>query len=313
MTNGFTRNIPGVKESRGGSALSILSRIVDALLNLPPAKKSIIRGWYQCLSALDKEADVTFMNYGYAPLDFRGAGIALSEEDQANRYGIQLYQRVAEAVDLQGKDVLEVGCGRGGGAFFIGSYFKPRSVTGVDFSGNAVAFCKSHYRLGGLSFLRGDAEDLPCPSNSFDAVINVESSHCYNSLERFLREVVRVLRPQGSFLFADLCPRKQVPSLREKLSRSGLSILEEERITSNVLRALELDNERRLSLIRSKAPLFLRDRVRQFAGVVGSPVYRRFHSGEWEYLRFVLQKRGPNGVGDSLRRDKNGTHRAHGN
>ena len=298
MTDGLARNLPGVEESRWGSAFSILPRIVDALFTLRPARKSIIRGWYQCLNALDKEADVTFMNYGYAPLDSRGPEIELSEEDEANRYGIQLYRRVAGAVDLRGKDVLEVGCGRGGGAFFLGSCFKPRSVTGVDFSGNAVAFCESHYRLWGLSFLRGDAEDLPCPSNSFDAVINVESSHCYNSLERFLREVVRVLRPRGSFLFADLCPRVQVGSLREKLRRSGLSILEEERITPNVLRALELDNERRLSLIRSKAPGFLRERVRQFAGVVGSPVYRRFHSGEWEYLRFVLRKEGQNGGGD---------------
>jgi len=295
MTNGLTRNLTGVKESRWGSALSVLSKIIDALLSLPPAKKSIIRGWYQCLSALDKGADVTFMNYGYAPLDSRGPEIELGEEDQANRYGIQLYRRVAGAVDLRGKDVLEVGSGRGGGAFFVGSYFKPRSVTGVDFSGNAVEFCKSHYRLDGLSFLRGDAEDLPCPSNSFDAVINVESSHCYNSVDRFLREVVRVLRPQGSFLFADLCPRGQVASLREKLRRSGLRIMEEELITPNVLRALELDNDRRLALIRSKAPGFLRERVRQFAGVVGSPVYRRFHSGEWEYLRFVLRKEGPNG------------------
>jgi ubiquinone/menaquinone biosynthesis C-methylase UbiE len=279
MANDLANNIPGVKENLGAGPLSVLSRIIDALLNFSFAKKGIIRGWYQCLSALDKEADVTFMNYGYARLDSGEPEIELHDEDQSNRYGAQLYHRVIRDVNLWGKDVLEVGCGRGGGASFIGRYLKPRSVTGVDFSGNAVAFCESHYRLRGLSFLHGDAEDLPCPSNSFDAVINVESSHCYNSMERFLREVVRVLRPQGSFLFADLCLREEVALLRERLRKSGLKILEEERITQNVLRALELDNERKLSLIRSKAPEFLRERVQQFAGVVGSPVYRRFHSG----------------------------------
>lgn len=295
MTNDFANNLPGVKENLSVYPLSVLSRIMDALLNFSFAKKSIIRGWYQCLSALDKEADVTFMNYGYAQLDLGKPEIELHDEDQANRYGAQLYHRVTGDVNLRGKDVLEVGCGRGGGAFFIGRYLKPRSVTGVDFSGNAVAFCKSHYRVEGLSFLHGDAEDLPCPPNSFDAVISVESSHCYNSMERFLQEVVRVLRPQGSFLFADLCLLEEVPLLRGRLRQSGLNILEEERITPNVLRALELDNERKLSLIQSKAPKFLRERVQQFAGVVGSPVYQRFHSGEWEYLRFVLQKGCPNG------------------
>jgi hypothetical protein len=33
--------------------------MIDALLDFSFAKKSIIRGWYECLSALDKEADVT--------------------------------------------------------------------------------------------------------------------------------------------------------------------------------------------------------------------------------------------------------------
>jgi ubiquinone/menaquinone biosynthesis C-methylase UbiE len=290
MANDLARDLPGVKGNFGRGSIAVLSRIIDALLNFSFAKKSIVWGWYQYLSRLDRDADWTFMNYGYAPLDSRWPEIKLRDEDQANRYCLQLYQRVVGAVGLQGKDLLEVGCGRGGGASFVRRYLKPRSVTGVDFSSGAVAFCKSHYRLKGLSFLQGDAENLPCPSNSFDVVINVESSHCYNSMERFLHEVRRVLRPQGSFLFADLCRREEVPLLYEQLRRSGLKILEVERVTPNVLRALELDNERRLSLIRSKAPEFLRERVQQFAGVVGSPVYKRFHSREWEYLRFVLQK-----------------------
>jgi ubiquinone/menaquinone biosynthesis C-methylase UbiE len=45
---------------------------------------------------------------------------------------------------------------------------------------------------------------MPFPDASFDAVINVESSHCYPSMGRFLSEVHRVLRPRGSLLFADL-------------------------------------------------------------------------------------------------------------
>ena len=163
-------------------------------------------------------------------------------------------------------------------------------MTGVDFSSKAIEFCRSHYHSEGLSFLRADAENLPLPANSFDAVINVESSHCYNSMERFLREVVRVLRPGGRFLFTDFREREAVPLLREQLRRAGLRVLEEERINGNVLKALELDNERKLALIQNKAPRFMRERVQQFAGLKGSPVYRRFLTGEWEYLRFALQK-----------------------
>jgi ubiquinone/menaquinone biosynthesis C-methylase UbiE len=59
---------------------------------------------------------------------------------------------------------------------------------------------------GPLDFVRGDAQNLHFPDQSFDAVINVEASHIYPNLERFLGEVARVLRPGGHFLYADFRP-----------------------------------------------------------------------------------------------------------
>lgn len=269
---------------------SLLFRACDTLAGITHVKKLVIRAWYQYLSGLDLGADVTFLNYGYAPLDGREDGVELLPEDVPNRHCIRLYERAAGAVGLRGKDVLEVGCGRGGGASYVTRYCRPASMTGVDFSSRAVEFCRGHYRLEGLTFVKADAESLPFPDGSFDAVVNVESSHCYNSMERFLREVVRVLRPGGHFLFADIRAPESVPLLREQLSAAGLRVVEEERITENVLRALELDSERKLALIRAKVPAFMRARVQQFAGLTGSPVYRSFLTGEWEYLRFALRK-----------------------
>jgi ubiquinone/menaquinone biosynthesis C-methylase UbiE len=269
---------------------SFLFQFFDTLTNLSHIKKGIIWGWYQYLSKLDGAADWTFMNYGYAPLDQRELELELRPEDQQNRYCIQLYQRVAGAVELCGKSLLEVGCGRGGGASFIARYHQPHSLTAVDFSSRAVAFCKGHYHDEGLSFLHADAERLPLPADSFDAVINVESSHCYNSMDRFLREVRRVLRPGGHFLFADIRLYEAAPLLRKQLSCAGLRLLEEERMNTNVLKALELDNERKLTLIRNTAPRFMQERLQQFAGLMGSPVHRRFLTDEWEYLRFTLEK-----------------------
>jgi ubiquinone/menaquinone biosynthesis C-methylase UbiE len=269
---------------------SLMFRFFDSLADISPVKKIIIRSWYQYLSSLDRDAEVTFMNYGYAPLDKGEPEMKLRTEDQPNRYCIQLYQRVAGVVELRGKNLLEVGCGRGGGASFIARYQQPGSMMAVDFSSRAIDFCRGHYRDEGLSFHKADAENLPYSADSFDVIINVESSHCYNSMARFLREVVRVLRPGGHFLFADIRRPASVPLLREQLKRAGLRVLEEELINANVLKALELDNERKLALIRSKAPRFVQGRLQQFAGLMGSPVYRKFLTGEWEYLRFALQK-----------------------
>ena len=61
--------------------------------------------------------------------------------------------------------------------------------------------------------MQGDAQNLPFPDESFDAVINVEASHIYPNFERFLGEVARVLRPGGHFLYADFRNRDGLPRL----------------------------------------------------------------------------------------------------
>ena len=72
--------------------------------------------------------------------------------------------------------------------------------------------------MPGLAFEVGDAERMPFPDASFDAVVNVESSHCYPSMPAFLSEVRRVLRPGGHFLYADLRPRTDLPARRAELA-----------------------------------------------------------------------------------------------
>ena len=66
--------------------------------------------------------------------------------------------------------------------------------------------------MPGLDFVHGDAENLPFPDESFDAVINVEASHIYPHFDRFLSEVKRVLRPGGHFLHVDFRNRDNFPS-----------------------------------------------------------------------------------------------------
>src|SRR5205085_1835597 len=129
------------------------------------------RRWYQYLAGY-QIADWRFMNYGFSATETEPTPLELQPADEPNRYAIQLYHRVASAAPLQGLDVLEVGCGRGGGASFVHRYHRPRSMTGVDFSQKAVRFCREHHRLAGLAFVPGDAEALPLDDEAFDAVLN---------------------------------------------------------------------------------------------------------------------------------------------
>ncbi|MEO8496246.1 MAG: class I SAM-dependent methyltransferase [Planctomycetota bacterium] len=256
----------------------------------PRFKRLLWRRWYEYLASY-KIAEWGFMNYGYAPLDASEEPLALHSEDESNRYAIQLYWRVARAVELQGRQVLEVGCGRGGGSSFVTRHVHPSDMTAVDFSAKAVRFCQTTHQIERLRFVQGDAEALPFDDESFDAVINVESSHCYGSMPAFLREVKRVLRPGGHFLFADLRGSDDCDRLDAELAETEMSVLEKQDVTANVLEALRLDSQRKLDLIQRSVSKRLVGTFRQFAAIEGSEVFDGFKNGTTRYLRYVLQKK----------------------
>jgi len=245
---------------------------------------------YPTLTRLVKNERIYFLNYGYASLDESAPKLALDPADEPNRFCIQLYQRVAGAVDLRNLDVLEVSCGHGGGADYISRYLRPSSYTGVDLNPEAIRFCRQHHQRDGLSFVHGSAEDLDFKDECFDAVLNVEASHCYGSMERFLREVVRVLRPGGHFLFTDIRRQEEVSHLNEQLAGSGLEVLDSENITANVLQSIELDNAKKKAWVESLAPPGLRGFFGGFARLKETPSYKALASREEVYLRYLLRK-----------------------
>jgi len=105
----------------------------------------------------------------------------------------------------RGQVVAEVGCGAGEGLNFLSRIVPAQSFTGVDISPGAVARAGASLSRGpGLRYLTGDAEDLPFEDGSVDLLINIESSHTYPNLGRFLEEVSRVLRPGGVLSHIDL-------------------------------------------------------------------------------------------------------------
>ena len=90
--------------------------------------------WRACYGALAKRVptpDWAFMNYGYATAAADADTIPrLQPSDERDRLCIQLYLHAIDHADLRGKDVLEVGSGRGGGASYISRYLQPRAMTG---------------------------------------------------------------------------------------------------------------------------------------------------------------------------------------
>ncbi len=251
------------------------------------------KGWqrvYQFLATTyANSAAWTFMNYGYEPVDPADRPL-LAADDEANRYFIQLYHYVATAVDVTGLAVLEVGSGRGGGAAYIKRYLKPKTMTGLDFSPRASRFCQGRHQVDGLTFITGDAEALPFADHAFDAVINIESSHCYGSMTQFVAQVTRVLRPGGYFLFADFRDSQAGAQLEAQLTQAGLEVVRKVDITPNVRAALDTYNEAKLALIDDQIHWWMRKLFQNFAAIKGSPIYESFRDGQLVYHHYLLRK-----------------------
>jgi len=249
-------------------------------------KEAYWKAWYSYVSKKDKNNELTFLNYGFQG-DKTGP---VSREE--NRYSIQLYEFVATSIPggIEGKDILEVGCGRGGGALFLAETHNPKSLVGMDLCSAAIDFCVDNHYNSRLCFLEGDAQNIPLENNSQNAVINIESSHRYPNMNQFLKEVNRVLKPQGYFSFADFRASNKIDALKQSFLASGMKLLKSEIITPQVLRALELDDERKLELISKLVPKILHKPAREFASVKGSASYESLAKRQREYIYFLMQK-----------------------
>lgn len=204
--------------------------------------------------------DVVFFNFGYE--EDPPMALPLAGSDEPNRYCIQLYHVTASQVDLTDKKVLEVSCGAGGGASYIMRTLGPASYTGLDLNPASIDLCRKSHKQPGLDFVQGDAQNLPFPDQSFDAVINVEASHQYPDFARFLTEVTRVLRPGGHFLYTDNRRPQAIVGWDRLLSGAPLRQLSQRNILEEAKRGLAANTQRSHEFLSRRVPSFLARAIR---------------------------------------------------
>jgi SAM-dependent methyltransferase len=105
-------------------------------------------------------------------------------------------RRIVADLNLTGRAprILDVGCGTGANLEMLAQF---GAAEGVDVSEDALAFCRARGLTG---VRRGAAEELPYEDNSFDLVTALDVVEHLDDDAAGLREMRRVLRPDGRAL-----------------------------------------------------------------------------------------------------------------
>lgn len=108
---------------------------------------------------------------------------------------------------VEGKRVLEIGCGRGVGTEIIFKRFGAKEVHAFDLDPDMVR--QARHRLSSFPHERlrlfvGDVETIDAADASYEAVFDFGIIHHVPAWPRAVAEVARVLKPGGQFFFEEV-------------------------------------------------------------------------------------------------------------
>lgn len=126
--------------------------------------------------------------------------------------GLDLTQQLARLCQIgQDTSVLDVASGTGESACYLAEELGA-SVVGIDVSDFMIerAKKKAEQRNLEIEFEKADAHQLPFGDETFDRVIS-ECTTCVLDKERAIREMVRVVKPNGYVGIHDICWKQDTP------------------------------------------------------------------------------------------------------
>lgn len=130
----------------------------------------------------------------YDEVRYRGPANEYKQRVMSNAYNSLIQP-------LQGKTVLDIGCGTGRGAQEFAR--DSSSVVGVDFSFDMLVVASGkNTPEANCKFIRAMAQKLPFPENSFDVVTTLNFLHLFrlDVQRQMVKEMIRVAKPGGSIL-----------------------------------------------------------------------------------------------------------------
>jgi ubiquinone/menaquinone biosynthesis C-methylase UbiE len=147
----------------------------------------------------DNSALKTYYEGKYREGGYDESGCVIRGVRISNRYHVERQKAALRLLAPQRDDVvLDAGCGNGALAALIAPHC--REVYGIDIAGNALS--PQNAGLPNLKFQQMNVEQLEFRDAIFDKVVCVETlEHVLNPIQA-LKEIARVLKPNGRFVLS---------------------------------------------------------------------------------------------------------------
>ena len=201
--------------------------------------KDLVQGVYQTIG--NSSYKNIFLNWGLWDKKIYNEYHRLPTATNVQIYSqLLLYYLIRPLVTsgIFNKRLLDVGCGNGIGLRNSSVLLNSKFALGVDSTPQLVTNANHNFHVQNkIHYKQSDAEHLTLENESFDIVLNLESSHLYPQIENFFSEVERVLAPGGFFCYADLnVPNKNQALRLDAFVKNSkyLKIIKKENITKMV-------------------------------------------------------------------------------
>src|SRR5207302_801696 len=146
-----------------------------------------------------------------APSSAPFASTTLKHESRLDGGASEWPALLALLPDLQGRKVLDLGCGYGWFCRWVREK-GAADILGIDVSEKMLARAAATTQDKAIRYERADMEQLELPAAAFDLVYSSLALHYVKELERLMAQVHRSLAPGGSLVFSAEHPIYTAPT-----------------------------------------------------------------------------------------------------
>lgn len=280
-------------------AINFVMKVYNGIVQ---KRAGLLRRIYTAVCWVVPRNEWKHINWGYAKLNKTGESVGKLEDlDEEKRFFIQLYNYLATGLgnwpSLQGKNVLELRSGGGGGIDYLSRYLNADLCIGVDESSTQTNAARDGFKdntkmrfYTAVDTIDNFSSIEQLKDERIDLALSVQSSMHVRDFKKFIQEVDSVLRPGGFFAFADMRLTQDWEQIERDLQSSSMKIMKKEDISNNVMMSLKLEEVSKFKVLSKKFGSIARRVVKRFGIVKDNVLAQSLAGGNTKAMAYILHK-----------------------